>query len=249
TALTRSVYLEPHQTAVFTSQPGINIDLLGHWWRSPPPIPVINTSFSLRFLSAEVKSFRLQPVGGAASRSPRLQLAVKRTDRDGSRAGGRLYRRSSGGSVAPPSGQADAVLERDGHRLLRCAQDGDLRALKELLDRGCDVNFRDGFYWTPLMCASHAGQREAVRLLLNRGAAWVGVVDTQGRDARSLALQAGHQDVVTELERFGLAENSLTPDDITPRLGLKASLSVSDCSVLNLLSSLDVISQNKISQK
>ncbi|KAL6482519.1 hypothetical protein MHYP_G00105990 [Metynnis hypsauchen] len=140
----------------------------------------------------------------------------ERRRRRGRTRGGGPYRRSSGGSSAPPSGQADAVSERDGHRLLRCAQDGDLRALTELLDRGCDVNFRDGFYWTPLMCASHAGRREAVRLLLNRGAAWVGVVDTQGRDARSLALQAGHQDVVTELEQFGIAENSRTPDDLTP---------------------------------
>ncbi|KAG7247593.1 hypothetical protein CRUP_013161, partial [Coryphaenoides rupestris] len=45
----------------------------------------------------------------------------------------------------------------------------------------------DTFFWTAVMCASWAGQRAAVRLLLGRGAAWVGVVDTQGRDARELA--------------------------------------------------------------
>ena len=38
-----------------------------------------------------------------------------------------------------------------------------------------------------MMCASSAGQRAAVRLLLGRGAAWVGVVDLRGRDARELA--------------------------------------------------------------
>ncbi|TRY65663.1 hypothetical protein DNTS_009886, partial [Danionella cerebrum] len=90
--------------------------------------------------------------------------------------------------------------ERDGHRLLRCAQEGDTATLKELLRRGCDVNFRDEFYWTAVMCASQAGRVEAVRLLLKQGAAWVGVVDRQGRDARDLALQAGHQDVLRELE-------------------------------------------------
>lgn len=37
------------------------------------------------------------------------------------------------------------------------------------------------------MCASWSGQRSAVRLLLRHGAAWVGVVDTQGRDAQELA--------------------------------------------------------------
>lgn len=39
------------------------------------------------------------------------------------------------------------------------------------------------------MCASWSGQRAAVRLLLQHGAAWVGVVDTQGRDAKDLALE------------------------------------------------------------
>ena len=39
------------------------------------------------------------------------------------------------------------------------------------------------------MCACWSGQRDAVRLLLGHGAAWVGVVDTQGRDAQDLALE------------------------------------------------------------
>lgn len=39
------------------------------------------------------------------------------------------------------------------------------------------------------MCASSSGQKAAVRLLLQHGAAWVGVVDAQGRDARDLALE------------------------------------------------------------
>ncbi|KAL0204606.1 hypothetical protein M9458_002624, partial [Cirrhinus mrigala] len=57
--------------------------------------------------------------------------------------------------------------------------EGNIRALKDLLRRGCDVNFCDDFYWTAVMCASKAGQTEAVRLLLQNGAAWVGVVDKQ----------------------------------------------------------------------
>lgn len=39
------------------------------------------------------------------------------------------------------------------------------------------------------MCASWSGQKAAVRLLLQHGAAWVGVVDTNGRDAKDLALE------------------------------------------------------------
>lgn len=39
------------------------------------------------------------------------------------------------------------------------------------------------------MCASWSGQKAAVKLLLQHGAAWIGVVDTQGRDAKDLALE------------------------------------------------------------
>ncbi|XP_026127517.1 G patch domain and ankyrin repeat-containing protein 1-like isoform X1 [Carassius auratus] len=118
------------------------------------------------------------------------------------RGAGAKRRRRREGSGA----EAVSSSERDGHRLLRCAQDGDTQGLKELLRRGCDVNFRDDFFWTAVMCASKAGQTEAVGLLLRHGAAWVGVVDRQGRDARDLALQAGHQDVVRELEQFVISD-------------------------------------------
>ncbi|KAG5847189.1 G patch domain and ankyrin repeat-containing protein 1 [Anguilla rostrata] len=99
--------------------------------------------------------------------------------------------------------------ERDGHRLLKCAQEGDLPGLRELLEKkGCDINFKDTYYWTAIMCASYAGQRRAVRLLLDKGAAWVGVVDTQGRDARDLADQAGHVEVVRELDSYGVRSDT-----------------------------------------
>ncbi|XP_018586519.2 G patch domain and ankyrin repeat-containing protein 1 [Scleropages formosus] len=115
--------------------------------------------------------------------------------------GGRAKRRE------PPRDTVTA--ERDGHRLLKCAQEGDLAGLKELLEKkGCDINFQDAYYWTPIMCASYAGQHAVVRFLLCKGAAWVGVVDSQGRDARDLADQAGHEEVVRELERFGVEQET-----------------------------------------
>lgn len=109
--------------------------------------------------------------------------------------------------------QAAAPSERDGHRLLRCAQEGDLMGLRELLGKkGCNVNFCDAYYWTAIMCASYAGRLDAVRYLLRKGAAWVGVVDTQGRDARDLADQAGHMDVVRELDTFRAQEDRQRTD-------------------------------------
>ncbi|XP_071770536.1 G patch domain and ankyrin repeat-containing protein 1 [Centroberyx gerrardi] len=109
-------------------------------------------------------------------------------------------------------------MELQGLKLLRCAQEGDLSGLRELISRGVDINFQDSYFWTAVMCASWAGQRASVRLLLQRGAAWVGVVDTQGRDARELALAAGHQGVLEELESYGRnAQQDTEPDSSAPQ--------------------------------
>ncbi|XP_064815756.1 LOW QUALITY PROTEIN: G patch domain and ankyrin repeat-containing protein 1-like [Oncorhynchus masou masou] len=69
------------------------------------------------------------------------------------------------------------TTELEGLRLLRCAQEGDLSGVRGLLSRGVDVNFQDSWWWTGVMCAAAAGQRSVVSLLLQQGAAWVGVVN------------------------------------------------------------------------
>lgn len=85
--------------------------------------------------------------------------------------------------------------------ILRAAQEGDLAELRRLLDpheaggAGGNVNARDAFWWTPLMCAARAGQGAAVHYLLGRGAAWVGVCELGGRDAAQLAEEAGFLEV------------------------------------------------------
>ncbi|XP_045681981.1 G patch domain and ankyrin repeat-containing protein 1 [Phyllostomus hastatus] len=87
------------------------------------------------------------------------------------------------------------------HWILRAAQEGDLAELKRLLDpheaggAGGNINARDAFWWTPLMCAARAGQGAAVRYLLGQGAAWVGVCELGGRDAAQLAEEAGFPEV------------------------------------------------------
>ncbi|XP_054459809.1 G patch domain and ankyrin repeat-containing protein 1 [Anoplopoma fimbria] len=120
----------------------------------------------------------------------------------------------SGGSE--PRRQA-SISERTmkllGLRLLRCAHEGDISGLKDLLSKGVDINTQDTYFWTAVMCASWSGQRDAVRLLLQHGAAWVGVVDTQGRDAKDLALEAGHNEVLEELESYGRSTQRDTQSD------------------------------------
>ncbi|XP_038672433.1 G patch domain and ankyrin repeat-containing protein 1 [Scyliorhinus canicula] len=91
----------------------------------------------------------------------------------------------------------------NGHLMLKCAQNGDLKMLRSLVERVmCDIDFRDSYYWTAMMCAAYGGQVEVVRYLLQRGAAWVGVCDSTGRDALDLARQAGHSEIVAALEDF-----------------------------------------------
>ncbi|MEE6517625.1 hypothetical protein FKM82_027957 [Ascaphus truei] len=51
--------------------------------------------------------------------------------------------------------QTEASDQRRGHQLLRCSQDGDLKGVSRLVEKeGCDINFRDGYFWTAMMCAA-----------------------------------------------------------------------------------------------
>lgn len=109
----------------------------------------------------------------------------------------------SEGSQRREASDSERTAELQGLRFLRCAHEGDISGLKDLLSKGVDINFQDTYFWTAMMCASWSGSTAAVRLLLQHGAAWVGVVDVQGRDAKDLALEAGHSEVLEELESYG----------------------------------------------
>ncbi|XP_066122499.1 G patch domain and ankyrin repeat-containing protein 1 [Saccopteryx bilineata] len=105
--------------------------------------------------------------------------------------------------ASPEHGQRRSLEAEDKmtHCILRAAQEGDLAELRRLLDpheaggAGGNINARDAFWWTPLMCAARAGQKAAVRYLLGRGAAWVGVCELGGKDAAQLAEEAGFPEV------------------------------------------------------
>ncbi|XP_056394186.1 G patch domain and ankyrin repeat-containing protein 1 [Hyla sarda] len=104
--------------------------------------------------------------------------------------------------------------EKNGYQLLKCSQHGDLKGVKRLLEKeNCNVNFQDGYFWTAVMCAAYAGKKEVVSYLLKRGAAWVGVCETKGKDALALAEDAGHRDVV-QLLQDSLRDH---PPELPPR--------------------------------
>nr|XP_019964489.1 PREDICTED: G patch domain and ankyrin repeat-containing protein 1 [Paralichthys olivaceus] len=142
-----------------------------------------------------------------SSRGARRRVRAAETHQDRTASG--VGRETGGGGEdsqrreRASNSDSERSTELLGLRFLRCAHEGDVSALRELLSKGVDINFQDTFFWTAVMCASWSGQRAAVRLLLQHGAAWVGVVDTQGRDAKDLALEAGHRDVLEELESYG----------------------------------------------
>ncbi|XP_035028021.2 G patch domain and ankyrin repeat-containing protein 1 [Hippoglossus stenolepis] len=139
----------------------------------------------------------------------RVRRRVRAAETHQDQTSSRVERETGRGSVdsqrreTPSNGNSERSKELLGLRFLRCANEGDVSALRELLSRGVDINVQDMYFWTAVMCASWSGQRAAVRLLLQQGAAWVGVVDTRGRDAKDLALEAGHRDVLEELESYG----------------------------------------------
>eukprot|EP00066_Takifugu_rubripes_P007111 XP_003972383.2 PREDICTED: G patch domain and ankyrin repeat-containing protein 1 [Takifugu rubripes] len=115
-----------------------------------------------------------------------------------------------GGHQTGETGHTERSRELMGLRFLHCAHEGNISGLKDLLSKGVDINFQDAFFWTAMMCASWSGQTDAVKLLLQNGAAWVGVVDTQGRDAKDLALEAGQRAVLEELDNFGRDQQTTT---------------------------------------
>uniref|UniRef100_A0A8C6V3H6 G-patch domain-containing protein n=1 Tax=Neogobius melanostomus TaxID=47308 RepID=A0A8C6V3H6_9GOBI len=177
---------------------------------SPAPSSCTLTGHEVRQFYEDL----LKDAEGASAKSEKQHRRRKQKDqtrrvrrrRDGTASGLPLSeegRVGSSGSGDGEGGDGQRGGELQGLRLLRCAHEGDTSALKDMLSKGADINFQDSYWWTGLMCASWAGHRAAVRLLLQRGAAWVGVVDLQGRDAMDLAMEAGHEEVVEEFDSFG----------------------------------------------
>ncbi|XP_053329280.1 G patch domain and ankyrin repeat-containing protein 1-like [Spea bombifrons] len=130
----------------------------------------------------------------------------------------RIVIKSSSNEEPPRTGsqgRSAACDHRLGHQLLKCSQDGDFKGLKRIKEiERCNINYRDGYYWTALMCAACGGRKEVVSYLLKRGAAWIGVCETQGKDALMLAQESGHHDIVRLLEESLRSH----PEERTPRI-------------------------------
>ncbi|XP_037007382.2 G patch domain and ankyrin repeat-containing protein 1 [Artibeus jamaicensis] len=139
---------------------------------------------------------------GDESSAPEPQRLKPEPNKERKRKKRRMMREAATG-LSGGHGQRRSLEAEDKmtHWILRAAQEGDLAELKRLLDppeaggAGGNINVRDAFWWTPLMCAARAGQGAAVQYLLGQGAAWVGVCELGGRDAAQLAEEAGFPEV------------------------------------------------------
>jgi len=84
--------------------------------------------------------------------------------------------------------------------LHRAANTGQIDVVKDLLDKGADVNEWYGF--TPLMSASASGQIDVLKLLIARGAN-VNTMDTRGASALGYAASSGNTDTMKLLIDHG----------------------------------------------
>ncbi|XP_003789058.1 G patch domain and ankyrin repeat-containing protein 1 [Otolemur garnettii] len=155
---------------------------------------------------AAARAFYEALIGGESSASE-SQKTQPEPARERKRKKRRMMREAAAAAVAAGTsgrrGQGRSLEAEDKMTqwILRAAQEGNLAELRRLLEpheaggAGGNINTRDAFWWTPLMCAARAGQVAAVSYLLGRGAAWVGVCELGGRDAAQLAEEAGFPEV------------------------------------------------------
>jgi ankyrin repeat protein len=91
--------------------------------------------------------------------------------------------------------------QRQYYQLLKSSQFGNLSDVESLLKKGLDVNYRDFYGWTAVMCAAREGHADIVDCLLQSGAD-VNVVNSDGHTAAMVARNAGHRHLAEQLMRL-----------------------------------------------
>jgi ankyrin repeat protein len=105
------------------------------------------------------------------------------------------------------------AAETLNEQLTAAAKAGDLNSVRILLDRGADVNGKDGLGWTPLLAAALGGHLKVGRLLLERGA------DASGRSGMQIlaaAARSGDVEIVKQILVKGAKVNETLPGVDSP---------------------------------
>ncbi|XP_032992768.1 KN motif and ankyrin repeat domain-containing protein 3 [Lacerta agilis] len=93
-------------------------------------------------------------------------------------------------------GNVNAKASQAGQTALMLAvSHGRQEMVEALLSCGADINLQDEEGSTALMCACEHGRAGTVGLLLTRPDCDASIVDNEGNDAVSIALEAGHRDI------------------------------------------------------
>lgn len=86
-------------------------------------------------------------------------------------------------------------MDKPDTRLFKAVNDGDLRKVMALLERGADVNAATKKGNTPFMTAARNGKMEIVKELLDNHSLDLTLRNRSGKTAYDLAVQGGHIDV------------------------------------------------------
>jgi len=116
-----------------------------------------------------------------------------------------------------------AQLTEDEKKLFEAVKQGNIDKIKELLDKGVNVNVATSVGWTPLHVAVYCGCTNIVKLLLNHGAD-VNVRDNDGWTPLLFTAYYGREDIVKLLLNHGADldiknKEGKTPIDIAKEEG------------------------------
>ncbi|XP_013401903.1 G patch domain and ankyrin repeat-containing protein 1 [Lingula anatina] len=103
-------------------------------------------------------------------------------------------------------------LSHLNNSLLKYAQMGELQSVQKCLQDGAELDHQDGYGWTALMCAAHAGQIQVVQYLMTDAGANVYICDKQGQMAIDLAIR-GKQTEICKILRDGNNQSDDNDDD------------------------------------
>ena len=111
----------------------------------------------------------------------------------------------SPGKVKRPDELVNAMPE-----LIRAAGQGDIGTVRELLEKGANVNMKDNESgWTPLMSAAFSGNIDIVKLLIKKGSR-VNAQDKFSWTPLMIASRSGHADIARVLLDAGADVNAKT---------------------------------------
>ena len=117
--------------------------------------------------------------------------------------------------VSPGKVKRPDEFVNDMPELIRAAGQGDSGTVREILEKGANVNTRDRESgWTPLMSAALSGNSDIVRLLIEKGA-HVNAQDKFSWTPLMIASRSGHADIVRVLLDAGADVNAKTGTEYT----------------------------------